>query len=87
MARDTLGLFGCAVLILGGAALLFAGPEDNSDKLTNTLRVQNALGKGRDSLKSGHYREAVDTLEKEYFKRGHDRSSVGSDKYDPNEGL
>jgi hypothetical protein len=29
----------------------------------------------------------VDTLEKEYLKRGHDRSSVGSDKYDPNEGL
>ena len=65
MVRDTFGLVGCAGLILGGAALLFAGPDDTTDKIAATLKVQTALAKGRDSLKSGHFREAVDALEKE----------------------
>jgi tetratricopeptide (TPR) repeat protein len=65
MARATLGLFSCAGLVLAVTALLLAAPEDNSDRVVLTLRIQSALDSGQQSLKSGHFREAVETLEKE----------------------
>ena len=63
MLRLALRLSCCAAFLILGAALLFAGPDEDRDKIVATLKVQKALAQGRERLQCGHYREAVEALE------------------------
>jgi tetratricopeptide (TPR) repeat protein len=64
MVRVAVSLLCCAGL-LGAVALVPAAPEEQNQKVNNTLRRQAALGQGRDAQQRGDYQAAVDILERE----------------------
>ena len=66
MPRIGLCLLLCAGLLLGALPFLPAGPEDETSRKKEVLlAVQRALFKGRQHLQSGHFKAAIDILERE----------------------
>ncbi len=66
MLRTGLCSLLCAGILLGVLSFLPAAPEDESARKTELLLgVQRALAKGREHLQHGHYKAAVDILERE----------------------
>jgi tetratricopeptide (TPR) repeat protein len=67
MRRTGLCLFLCAATLLGALPLLPAAPEDEAGRKKEALlALQRALLKGREHLRSGQYKAAVDILEREF---------------------
>ena len=66
MPRIGLSLLLCAGTMLGALSFLPAAPEDDSGRKTESLlAVQRALVKGREHLKAGNYKAAIEILERE----------------------
>lgn len=63
MNRDLLRILLVLVLLTGPCFILQAISADDPEHLEKILKVKSALSRGKESLRSGHFREAVDTLE------------------------